>query len=56
MKAPSLPQADSSLFGLLSSLKMSDASFLYNKEENKAFCILDAPDEDAVEKSHQSLL
>ena len=26
---------------------------LYNGEENKAFCILDAPNKDAVEKSHQ---
>ena len=28
---------------------------LYNKEENKAFCILDAPNKDAVEKHHQKL-
>ena len=26
---------------------------LYNKEENKAFCIIDAPSKDAVEKHHQ---
>ncbi len=26
---------------------------LYNKEENKAFCILDAPSKDAVENHHQ---
>jgi hypothetical protein len=28
---------------------------LYNKEENKAFCILDAPNKEAVEKTHQKL-
>ena len=28
-------------------------NILYNKEENKAFCILDAPNKDAVEKTHQ---
>ncbi len=28
---------------------------LYNREENKAFCILDAPSKDAVEKHHQKL-
>jgi hypothetical protein len=28
---------------------------LYNKDENKAFCILDAPSKDAVEKHHQKL-
>ena len=27
---------------------------LYNKEENKAFCIIDAPSKDAVEKHHQN--
>jgi hypothetical protein len=26
---------------------------LYNKEENKLFCILDAPNKDAVLKHHQ---
>lgn len=26
---------------------------LYNREENKLFCILDAPNKDAVEKHHQ---
>jgi hypothetical protein len=25
----------------------------YNKEENKAFCIIDAPSKDAVEKHHE---
>lgn len=28
-------------------------NMLYNKEENKLFCILDAPNKDAVEKHHQ---
>ena len=28
-------------------------NIMYNAEENKAFCILDAPNKDAVEKSHQ---
>ena len=28
-------------------------NILYNKEENKAFCIVDAPNKDAVEKTHQ---
>ncbi len=28
-------------------------NILYNKEENKAFCILDAPNKDAVEKTHE---
>src|SRR5918994_1359499 len=28
---------------------------LSNKEENKAFCIIDAPSKDAVEKHHQKL-
>jgi Protein of unknown function (DUF4242) len=27
-------------------------NILYNKEENKAFCIVDAPSKDAVEKHH----
>ncbi len=30
-------------------------NILYNKEENKAFCILDAPNKEAVEKTHQKL-
>jgi hypothetical protein len=30
-------------------------SILYNREENKAFCILDAPNKEAVEKTHQKL-
>jgi hypothetical protein len=28
-------------------------NILYNKEENKAFCIVDAPNKDAVERNHQ---
>ena len=28
-------------------------NIFYNKEENKAFCIVDAPNKDAVEKHHQ---
>jgi hypothetical protein len=28
-------------------------NMLYNKEENKLFCILDAPNKDSVEKHHQ---
>ena len=28
-------------------------NILYNVQENKAFCILDAPSKDAVERSHQ---
>ena len=30
-------------------------NILYNKEENKSFCILDAPNKEAVEKTHQKL-
>ncbi len=28
-------------------------NLLYNKEENKLFCILDGPNKDAVQKHHQ---
>jgi hypothetical protein len=28
---------------------------LYNKDENKLFCLLDAPNKEAVEKHHQKL-
>lgn len=30
-------------------------NILYNKQENKVFCILDAPNKEAVENSHQKL-
>lgn len=30
-------------------------NILYNKQENKAFCILDAPSKEAVQKSHEKL-
>lgn len=28
---------------------------LYNKDENKLYCLLDAPNKEAVEKHHQKL-
>jgi hypothetical protein len=28
-------------------------NILYNEKENKLFCLLDAPDRDAVDKHHQ---
>jgi hypothetical protein len=28
-------------------------NILYNEKENKLFCLLDAPDKDAVDKHHQ---
>ncbi len=34
-------------------LGVTHKDILYNKEENKAFCIIDAPSKDAVEKHHQ---
>ncbi len=30
-------------------------NILYNKEEDKAFCLLDAPSKEAVEKHHDKL-
>ncbi len=30
-------------------------NILFNKKENKIFCLLDAPDKEAVEKHHQKL-
>ena len=30
-------------------------NIMYNKAENKAFCILEAPSKEAVEKHHQKL-
>ncbi len=30
-------------------------NILYNEKENKLFCLLDAPDKDAVDKHHQKL-
>ena len=30
-------------------------NILYNEKENKLFCLLDAPDRDAVDKHHQKL-
>ena len=32
---------------------VTDHQMLYNREENKLFCILDAPNKDTVEKHHQ---
>ena len=36
-------------------LGVTHKDILYNKKEIKAFCILDAPSKDAVEKHHQKL-
>jgi Protein of unknown function (DUF4242) len=30
-------------------------NILFNPEADRVFCILDAPDKDAVEKSHQKM-
>jgi hypothetical protein len=30
-------------------------NILYNKEDDKLFCLLDAPDKEAVDKHHQKL-
>ena len=34
---------------------VSHANILYNEKENKLFCLLDAPDKDAVDKHHLKL-
>ena len=34
---------------------ITHVNVLYNKEENKMFCLLDAPNKEAVEKHHQKL-
>ena len=30
-------------------------NIMYNKKENKAYCLLDAPSEEAVQKHHEKL-
>ena len=40
---------------LINEFDVMHNNILYNKEENKAFCILDAPNKEAVEKTHQKL-
>ena len=32
---------------------VSHKNILYNEKENKLFCLLDAPDRDAIDKHHQ---
>ena len=34
---------------------VTHVNILFNPEADRVFCILDAPDKDAVEKSHQKL-
>ena len=41
------------ILSLSSGLQVTAKNMLYNKEANLLYCVLDAPNKDAVEKHHQ---